>query len=389
MYVTNSWTAIICALGLLLAAGCANEYGDDDDEADDDVADDDTAGDDDTIEDDDSSGDDDTSSGNHPPTTPQIHVEPEEPFTEDPLYCVVDVPSTDPDNDPVAYSYDWDIDGVPSGMTGDTIPANATSDMEEWTCRVRAFDGEDFSDSVTDTVLVGPAAPGGYYFGASFSATGGAGPGVASAEIEWIMVDDPTGTPVELCTYTYDFTGTYAAVMPEHGDDYYEYIDLVMDYSAGNLSNSGCPAAWDDIYAATTSVMDWFEWFMDPTAILTCDLIAADAGLAATYLMDDFVGAGTDGTLGGWCEDYGALVAASGYVIEGVWVRPMDSSAGDYGVGLAYFPAPNGDIGGLGYFDAWAFFGFVYADTTNTFEPSLGIEGDYISDIFWVWTVTA
>ena len=390
MFFRTNVTAIICALALLHGTGCANEYGDDDtvtpDDDDDDTAmpDDDTA-----MPDDDSAGDDDTSTGNHPPTAPEIHVDPAEPFTEDDLVCMVDVPSTDPDNDPVAYAFDWEQNGVAIGMTGDTIPANATADMDEWTCSARAFDGEDFSDLVTDTVIVGPAAPGGYYFGASFTAVGGLGPGAVSAEIEWIMVDDPTGTPVELCQYSYDFTGTYPEVLPGFGDDYYEYIDLLMEYNAGSLSSSGCPAAWDDVYAATTNVLDYFEWFMDPTAVITCDLIASVPALANTYLMDDFIGVGTDGTLGGWCDDYGAIVAAKGYQIEGVWVRPMDSTAGDYGVGLTYYPAPNDDVGGLGYFDSWAFFGFVYADTTNTFEPSLGIDGDYISDIFWVWTVTA
>lgn len=32
--------------------------------------------------------------------------------------------------------------------------------------------------------------------------------------------------------------------------------------------------------------------------------------------------------------------------------------------------APNGDVGGMGSFDSWAALGTVFADPSNTYEPS-------------------
>jgi len=249
---------------------------------------------------------------------------------------------------------------------------------------------DDVSDDDVSDDDTGSDAPGGYYFDASFSFTGGEGPGDATLDMMQIMVDDPQATsPTQLCAYTYQFVGTYPAIAPSQGDDYYPYMDLVATFDTTTLAESSCPAEWDDQYAAVSDLDNWFQWFVDPAGFITCDIVAQIPNLAATQLMDDFIGAGlTDGTLGSWCTEYAALVQQSGYNLDGVWVRPMNTTEGDYGVGLEYYPAQNGDVGGAGYYDAWAFFGFMYGDTTNTYEPAAGVEGDYITDIFWVWTVS-
>jgi len=246
-------------------------------------------------------------------------------------------------------------------------------------------------DDIGDDDTGDDDAPGGYYYDASFTFSGGEGPGDATLSLMQVLVDDPqSASPVQLCAYTYEFVGTYPAIAPAQGQDYYPYIDFVATFDTTTLSESSCPAEWDDQYAPVSDLDLWFEWFVDPTAMITCDIVATIPNLAATQLMDDFIGAGlTDGTLGSWCTEYGALVAQSGYNLEGVWARPMNSADGDYGVGLEYYAAQNGDVGGIGYFDSWAFFGFMYGDTTNTFEPAPGVEGDYVTDIFWVWTITA
>jgi len=272
---------------------------------------------------------------------------------------------------------------------GDGYSVCVDCDDSDATTYPGATEACDFLDNDCDGLVDNDCMeePGGYYFQADFAATGGLGPGTVSAEIEWVMLEDVYNY-VELCSYSYEFIGAYPVVAAGHGADYYPFIDLVVEYSSGTNTYSDCPSDWDDVYGVVTDVLLYFEWFMDPTAVITCDLVDLVPVLAATQLMDDFIGAGlTDGTLGSWCDEYGSLVAASGYTLEGVWVRPMDSAAGGYGIDLEYYPAINGDVGGLGLYDAWGFFGFVYGDTTNTYEPAPGLEGDYVSDIFWVWTI--
>ena len=56
----------------------------------------------------------------------------------------------------------------------------------------------------------------------------------------------------------------------------------------------------------------------------------------------------------------------------------------DYGMGLNHLPALNADVGGLGVYDSWSAFGFVFADTANTYEPMTGLEEGYTSTVLWV-----
>ena len=386
-------TRFAAAFALILAGGCAGEYDDDDsasDDDDDDAADDDT-GDDDVADDDSAAGDDDTGSSNHSPTPPEIHVEPEEPGAGDDLTCVIDVESSDLDNDPIAYAYEWLTDGISSGITGDTVLGNATTDMGEWTCVVRAYDGEDFSDEVTASVFIGP---GGFRFETTLIATGGPGPGTASATYRWIMVDDIYAeVPLDLCYYTYDLTGTFPEVGIDQGDDYFTSIDEIVEFDSVTSVISTCPDSLDDVYAPVSDPLGdanlGMDWWLNPMAIISCDLVNSDPVLASTQFLDDVWGLGlSDGTFYSWCNTYGPYMQSYGYYgeLEGLWVRPSDSSNGDYGLGLNYLPAPNGDIGGLGVYDAWSVMGFFHADLTNASEPTEGLEGLYAPFMLWIWS---
>lgn len=86
---------------------------------------------------------------NTPPTAPLVLIEPAQPTTADDLRCRLDVPSTDPDGDPITYVFSWDVDGAPFGAAGttteagDTVFASDTADGQEWTCSAQPDDGED------------------------------------------------------------------------------------------------------------------------------------------------------------------------------------------------------------------------------------------------------
>ena len=73
----------------------------------------------------------------------------------DGLVCTVDEESTDADGDPIAYTFDWDVDGEPftaattSSRTGDTVSGDELGYNELWTCTVIPNDGEANGDSGT------------------------------------------------------------------------------------------------------------------------------------------------------------------------------------------------------------------------------------------------
>ncbi len=383
----RSYLVLLSAALALVIAGCASQYEDDDSSGDDDAADDDAA--DDDVADDDSADDDDDFTGNHPPTEPLIAIEPETPAVGEELTCVVLIESEDVDNDPIAYSFEWDRDGMTTGITGATVPGSATMDMGEWTCKAKAFDGTDFSQEVTASAFVGP---GGLYFDITMYAVGGVGPGTATTTIEWIMVNDIYAEPmVDLCSYTYELSGTFTQKGSHQGDDYYEYIDELVTFDTVQSVHGTCPTSLDDVFAPVTDPLDdpniSLAWWLNPYAIISCDQVAENPVLAATSFLDDVWSLGLSGdTVDAWCNEYGPLAAASAGQLEGLWVRPTDSASGNQGIGVEHLPAPNGDVGGLGLYDSWSVMGFFHADTTNPNEPVEGLEGMYSPSPLWIWS---
>ena len=114
---------------LFLAAGCGHgtlQLGD--------IRGDDDAGDDDA-------GDDD-SGDNLPPSAPGVTIQPEEPSGGDALTCQVVDPAVDPDGDALTYRYAWLVHGNPTNLVSETVPADYTSQGDEWVCEVVAHDGQ-------------------------------------------------------------------------------------------------------------------------------------------------------------------------------------------------------------------------------------------------------
>jgi len=89
---------------------------------------------------------------NDPPTAPVVDVTPNLPLTTDNLVCTVTTPSTDPDGDPITYTYGWyKNDVLQPAYTTNTLPASATTVGDVWKCVVtpHGSDGPPGWDQVT------------------------------------------------------------------------------------------------------------------------------------------------------------------------------------------------------------------------------------------------
>jgi hypothetical protein len=92
--------------------------------------------------------------GNTPPTAPSTTVVPSPPNLRDDLRCSLDTPSFDADGDVVAYSYEWVVDGQPTGYTQEVVPWWATSIYDLWVCKVVPSDGTDDGPSGESSATV-------------------------------------------------------------------------------------------------------------------------------------------------------------------------------------------------------------------------------------------
>lgn len=75
------------------------------------------------------------------PSTPDVAILPVGPGTLDDLVATLATPSTDPEGDPITYSYAWWVDGVASGYTTETVPNSATTRDQVWEVVVTPNDG--------------------------------------------------------------------------------------------------------------------------------------------------------------------------------------------------------------------------------------------------------
>jgi hypothetical protein len=78
-----------------------------------------------------------------PPTEAEVLMDPPDfVFPQDPFSCIVSGFSTDPDGDPVAYRFEWLIDGVLAPeITSTQIQPPQHEAGQTWTCRVTPTDG--------------------------------------------------------------------------------------------------------------------------------------------------------------------------------------------------------------------------------------------------------
>ncbi len=100
---------------------------------------------------------------NTPPGPPVLAIVPGDPVAGDAMTCVVTVPSTDADADPVTYTMGWTVDTTPffgateASWPGDSVAGGTTSANEVWTCVATPFDGFDVGTPAEVPVTILPA----------------------------------------------------------------------------------------------------------------------------------------------------------------------------------------------------------------------------------------
>ncbi len=101
---------------------------------------------------------------NTAPTAPEVVITPEEPLPGDELLCALAAPSTDADEDAIAYTVSWTVNGTPytmsddwsgpqtTSLVDDTVPAEDVGRSESWSCTITPDDGEAEGEAGTATV---------------------------------------------------------------------------------------------------------------------------------------------------------------------------------------------------------------------------------------------
>jgi len=94
------------------------------------------------------------------PSDPLVEIVPDPAYTNDDLFAVLTRFATDPDGDPIVYTYTWTVDGEVYAVGSSTsVPASATVKGQEWCVTVVASDGVETSGSDTDCLVVQNTPP--------------------------------------------------------------------------------------------------------------------------------------------------------------------------------------------------------------------------------------
>lgn len=178
---------------------------------------------------------------NSPPSDPVIAIQPASPEPEDNLLCAVTGGSTDDDGDGISYTYAWYKNGTLIGSEVGSVLAFAnTSHGESWECQVRAFDGENYSGTVSasDTVMdqTAPNPPtinslAAYSNDEDINLVGTC---EALCDLTFYF-SDSTGTWSESATCASDSTYSYASYVTR---GYSTSIYATCEDAAGNVSNA-------------------------------------------------------------------------------------------------------------------------------------------------------
>jgi hypothetical protein len=94
------------------------------------------------------------------PSAPRVKLEPAVPGRGAPVRAVITAPAVDPDGDAVSYRIDWLLDGLETGVTGETFPGDRLRRGLLLTARVVASDGELEAEPALAEARVANTAPG-------------------------------------------------------------------------------------------------------------------------------------------------------------------------------------------------------------------------------------
>jgi hypothetical protein len=200
------------------------------------------------------------------PTAPGVTIDPTEPAEAESLLCGVAVPSTDLDEDTVAYTVAWTVDGAAftdattATLSGDTIPTRVTNEGEVWTCSVTPDDGTLVGPWGTASVTIGPslsACPGDGNCALRFNGTNSYvtvpddatldGGGAALTVEAWVWYDSVTSN----CMTTVR-KGTSASAV-------YDYW-LHKNYSPGDSLFWGSYPGWTTLAFSAVTSGAWYHY---------------------------------------------------------------------------------------------------------------------------------
>ncbi len=98
---------------------------------------------------------------NRPPDVPDLQLGPDEATTADALVASLRADPRDPDGDAVTVHYVWSVDGVRQSDLDDAtlIPAERTAKGQTWEVIAESFDGTDYSERVSASLVVADSPP--------------------------------------------------------------------------------------------------------------------------------------------------------------------------------------------------------------------------------------
>jgi hypothetical protein len=97
---------------------------------------------------------------NSPPeATTVVEITPEKPTTQDALLAVVTVAASDPDGDPVGYTFSWFVDDASAGIASATVPATETAAGEVWQVSAVPDDGYHHGTAAMAAVIIQNTLP--------------------------------------------------------------------------------------------------------------------------------------------------------------------------------------------------------------------------------------
>ena len=92
------------------------------------------------------------------PTQPSLSLSPIPAYTTDDLVATASG-STDPDGQPVTYTYEWFLNGNNSGITGSILPNSNTTKGNIWMVRATPTDGITSGPYTEQSVTISNSAP--------------------------------------------------------------------------------------------------------------------------------------------------------------------------------------------------------------------------------------
>ena len=94
---------------------------------------------------------------NSPPVISNVFISPNPAFTNNTLSCIAS--ASDPDGEPLTFSYSWTVDGTPAGGNQSTLPSSAFLRDQTVRCEVTPFDAIEAGEPAQATIIIANSPP--------------------------------------------------------------------------------------------------------------------------------------------------------------------------------------------------------------------------------------